>query len=495
MSKLAESGVRAIKWNTVTTILRFGLQLAAQVVLARILGPDNYGVFGLGMVVLTFSTFLSNFGLGQSLLHRPEVTDEDIRFAFTWQVVAGLAAMALVWLAAPSIAAFFHEPRAESVIRWLSLTCLFSAASSPAGNLVQRSLNFKALGLAQVASYAVGYLGVGIPMALMGQGYAALVAAWLTQVGLVAVASFALHPHSVRPLFRYPHMGSAMNVSGLVFITNVVNWVLNNLDRIVIGRLLNAHAVGVYTAGYNLATMPNSLLLGSLQPTLMAIGARMQGETDRLRSAYEQILAITWVVLLPVFIALAAGAPEIVAMLYGPKWAEVPQVLSWLFLAMPALISWGLSTPILWSSGRRAWESLLQLPVIALALAAYWALNHYGQPDVQSAAAVTVAVILLRMLLVSGAAAKAVGLPWRAWPPLLLRGLMLGLLGVAALAAARALPFALPPLAVLALGWGAAAVVAVGLVLRWPATFLGAPTVRILLRFVPRLGRWLGRAA
>lgn len=490
MSKLAEAGVRAIKWNTVTTVARFALQLAAQIVLARLLGPDNYGVFGLGMVVLTFSTFLSNFGLGQSLLHSAEVSEEDIRFAFTWQVIAGLSAMALVWFAAPLIAEFFREPRAEGVIRWLALTCLMSAASAPAGNLVQRGLNFKALGLAQVTSYAVGYLLVGVPMALLGHGYAALVAAWLTQVGLVAIASYALHPHSLRPLLRHPRMGAAINVGGIVFITNLVNWVLSNLDRIVVGRLLNAQAVGVYTAGYNLATMPNSLLLGSLQPTLMAVGARMQGETARLRNGYEQILAVVWVIVLPVFMALAMGAPEIVAILYGPRWAEVPRVLSLLFLAMPALITLGLSTPILWSSGRRAQEALLQLPLIALALAAYWAMNRFAGPDVQTAALVTVGVIVLRMVVVMVAAARAVSLPLRALAPLWARGLSFGMLAVAGIAMARTFAPHSHPLLVLALGWGPAAMLAIGLVLRWPQT-LGAPAARMVLRFVPGLGRWL----
>ena len=490
MSNIAEAGVRAVKWNTLTTVGRLGLQLIAQVVLARLLGPDNYGVFALGMVVLTFSTFLSNFGLGQSLLHRPDVTEEDIRFAFTWLLIAGFTAMGIVWFSAPLIAEFFREPRAENVIRWLSLTCLLSAASSPAGNLVQRSLNFKSLGLVQMGSYAVGYLLVGLPMALLGYGYAALAAAWLTQAALIAIGNFSLHPHSIRPLFRYPRMRTAMDVGGTVFITNVINWLLNNLDRIVIGRLLNAQAVGLYTAGYNLATMPNSLLLNALQPILMAVSARMQGETSRLKGAYEQILAVVWVILLPVFVALAMGAPEIVAVLYGPKWAEVPQVLSLLFLAMPALIMWGLSTPILWSSGRRMHESLLQIPVLALAFLAYWAMNRLGTPSLEAAASITVAVIILRMIVVGTAAMRAVGLPLFALLPLVARGAGFGLLAVVGMVLARDVLPPGHPILVLALGWGVPVVLAFSLILRLPQ-MLGLPAARMVVRFVPRLGRWL----
>src|SRR5690349_9329970 len=77
---------RAFKWSALTTAGRFALQLVAQIVLARLLGPDNYGVYGIGMVVLTFSTFLSGNAFSYILMLRPTVDDDDVRFAFGWQV-------------------------------------------------------------------------------------------------------------------------------------------------------------------------------------------------------------------------------------------------------------------------------------------------------------------------------------------------------------------------------------------------------------------------
>lgn len=489
---LVESGLRAVKWNTVTTVLRFLLQLAAQVVLARYLGPDNYGVFGIGLLVLTFSTFLANFGLGQSLLHRKELGEEDIRFAFTWQVMAGFGAAAAVWLAAPYVAEFFREPRAEAAIRWLSLTCIFSAASSPAGNLAQRDLKFKELGLAQLASYFVGYILVGVPMAMMGFGYEALVAAWLIQSGGVAAASFALHPHSVKPLFSYQQSGVAANLSGIVFATNLVNWILTNLDRIAVGRLLDTRALGVYSVSYNLATMPNSLLLSSLQPTLMAVGARMQGENERLKRGYLQILAFVWVVLLPAFSLLSAASEQIISVLYGAKWQEAAPVLRMTFLAMPALLTTGLSTPILWGSGKRHLEATLQAPVILVALAAYGGMYLTVGGDLFLAAALAVSIMVLRMSIVFAATARAVGLPVRSVAPLICRGLALGgmtyglYLGVeAALVGQAALVIALA---------GGAAVVCAGTALACiDPRLLGEPTIELLCRLAPTLTKFLKR--
>ena len=93
------------------------------------------------------------------------------------------------------------------MVHWLALASLLMAASGPATCLLQRDLNFRALGLIQLASYAVGYLGVGIPMALGGHGANALAAACVVQAAVTLVASYAVKPHPVRPLFS--HAGGA----------------------------------------------------------------------------------------------------------------------------------------------------------------------------------------------------------------------------------------------------------------------------------------------
>jgi lipopolysaccharide exporter len=201
-------------------------------------------------------------------------------------------------------------------------------------------------------------------MALMGQGEASLVAAWLVQAAVLLVASYALKPHAVRPLFWYADARSAVGTGRTVFFTNIVNWLLNNLDRVLIGRLLNAQALGLYNVAYNLATMPNTLLLGALQPAFLAAGARLQDDLPRLGRAYLQMLATIVVLGLPAFVTLAFLSRDIVRVLYGPAWSDAAWVLGTLFLCMPAYVIWGLSTPVLWNTGRKHYEFLLQLPLV-----------------------------------------------------------------------------------------------------------------------------------
>jgi PST family polysaccharide transporter len=188
-----------------------------------------------------------------------------------------------------------------------------------------------------------------------------------------------------------------------VFATGLCNWFLNNLDRLLIGRLLNAQSVGLYVVGYNLAAAPNGLVLGALQPAFHTAGARIQDEPERLRRVYVSVLASVWVLVTPVFVLLALVAQDLVGTLYGPAWESSGLVLAIIALAMPAYITWGMSTPILWNTGRKHWESLLQLPVL---VAAAWAFFRFGGEGIVVVALVTASVLSARALVITIAACR-----------------------------------------------------------------------------------------
>lgn len=491
MGGLGRPGVAAVKWSAVSTAARFTLQLLAQVVLARTLGPDIFGVFAIGMVVLTFATFVSGFGFSWSLLQRTTLQDQDIRFAWTWQLIVGAMTTLALYLLAPVLAQYFREPRAEAVIEWLSLACLLTAAAAPATYLLQRDLNFRAVGLVQVGSYAAGYVAVGMPMALMGWGASSLVAAWLVQAAVQLVASYALKPHPVRPLLWYPGAATAVGTGRMVFFTNIINWVLNNMDRVLIGRLLNAQALGLYNVAYNLATMPNTLLLGALQPAFLAAGARLQNEVQRLGRAYLQMLATILVLGVPVFVFLAFVSADLVRFLYGPQWSGAAWVLGILFLSMPAYVIWGISTPVLWNTGRKHYEFALQLPVAAVGALGFY---FFAGEGIRTAATVAGLLLLLRALVIGTAAFRALGLSFSELLAPLARGLLLSALcAAAALAGQEAVArFELPLLSLAASSLIALGLVA-GLVAIRPQV-LGEQAAAMVLRFVPALTHLLHHA-
>jgi O-antigen/teichoic acid export membrane protein len=489
LAKLAE---RALKWSAFTTAARFALQFVAQVALARMLGPENFGVYGIGITVLTFVGFLSGASFSYSLMLLPTVSRDDIRFSFTWQMMAGLFSAAAMYAAAPALAGFFGDPRVEGMVQLLSLASLLTAAAAPATYLLQRDLDFRVLGLIQLASYAIGYLAVGVPMAIQGWGAYALGTACVVQAAVTLVASYIAKPHPVRPLFSHAGGGAALSTGRAVFLTNVVNWLLSNLDRVIIGRVLNAHAVGLYTVAYNLASIPNVLLLGALQPAFLAAGAKLQDEPQRLAQGWLLGLACILVLATPAAIVFAMLSSDLVNVLYGAAWVESAWVLAILFLCLPAWACWGLSTPVLWNTNRKHYEFLLQLPLLAVAGPAWWFLAPSG---VRGIALVSAAVIFARAAVIITAALKALGLRWSALLPYAARGLALSAVFAAAVFAGRHLAAGLPLHGAPLYGGGLCALGVLAAVIFLRPEALGLEARGALARLLPRLAPNLGHGA
>lgn len=281
---LTKQSVSAVKWSAFGNIAHYSLQLGAQIILARLLESENYGLFALGMTVMTFSNMLANFGLAWGLVQAQGLTEENVRFVVTWQLISGTVAAIGLYLLAPAIASFFNEARLECIVKWLSLAYLINPATASASGLLRRELDFKSINIIEVTSYIVGYIIIGVPLAYNGAGVWSLVTAWLAQALSFILLNYIQCPHSIKPLFWREEASVMVGVGNTVFLTNICNWLLNNLDRTLLGRFLNAQTIGLYTVGYNLANLPNTLFIGALQPSFLAAGARIQSEPSRLCS-------------------------------------------------------------------------------------------------------------------------------------------------------------------------------------------------------------------
>ena len=420
-----KQSVSAVKWSSLGSVAQYGLSLLAQIILARLLGPENYGLFAMGVIVLTFSNFLSNFGFAWGLIQLQTVTVREIRFAFTWQFVSGGLVAGLLYVFAPEIAQYFHEPRVIPIVQWLSLACVMSAITAPANNLLRRNLDFRWINIVQVVSYSISYLLIGIPLAYYGAGVWSLVAAWLSQTFLTLLLTFFRSPHSVKPLFWYEGARAMSGVGFTVFMTNLSNWALDNLDRILLGRFLASHAVGLYSVGYNLANTPNKLLIGALQPAFLATGAKFQDEPERLRRAYLPVIATIWILIAPLFVLFAIVAENLVGFLYGAAWQSTSVVLAILALSMPIYITWAMSTPILWNTGRKHFECLLQLPVLLLSGGC---LYLFAAKGVVCVAIIAASTLVVRSLVITSAACYCLGIGVRQLLPFLARGWAVSLL-------------------------------------------------------------------
>lgn len=369
---LAKQSVGAALWGFAGSGLRIFIQFSAQIALARILGPEPYGLYAMGVMVIGFSLFFTDIGITYQLIQKKEITAHDQRFAMTWQVLVGITLSLVVAISAKALAAFFNNQEVVPVIHGLAIICFLQAGSLVSTNLLRRRMDMKHIQLAQAGSYFVGYVLFGIPLALTGFGVWSLVISWIVQasVNLLMLYNYARHPLS--PLLWYDGARAASGYGGLVFLTNATNWLIGNIDRIIVGRYFATHAIGIYTTAYNFMSYGTSALHVVLQSVFFSTAAKVQGDNLRLGRACLVLVEAISVFALPVFAWVAAVSGPLVLTLYGEAWRDASEVLRPIALAMPMLLFLGVATPVLWNSGKGRQEFLFQLPLVFLWAATAW---------------------------------------------------------------------------------------------------------------------------
>ena len=376
--QLTSRSVNAVLWGVAGSGARIVIQFVSQVILARLLGPEQYGLYALGAMVIGFGLFFTDTGLSYSLIQKEAITDEEQRFVFTWQVLAGGLVTAVVWLASDWMAGFFRNPASADVIRGLAWICLLQACSVVSTNLLRRRLEMRAIQLAQAGSYFIGYVLVGIPLALAGFQVWSLVIAWGTQAVANLLFLYLHSRHPLLPLARFKGALQLFSYGGLVFVTNLTNWLLGNIDRFVVGRFFSTAAVGLYTTSYNLVFYGTTALHTVLQGVFFSAGSRMQQDKARLAKAASALLEGIAILVFPLFACCAAVSERLFVTLFGDEWMAASATLTPLALAMPFLLFLGVATPVLWNSGRASQEWRLQAPLLLLWAVACWAASKWS---------------------------------------------------------------------------------------------------------------------
>lgn len=404
----SQRSFKALQWNYLGSISRSGLQFLIGIVLARMLGPQPFGLVVVGITVLGLGGLISDFGLGSALVQRKQITRDDIRFVFTLQVIAGLALTVAVFLLADSIGRFFHQPDAVAVVQAMSPMFLIGAAGQTAAALLRRNLDFRRSQLAQFSAYAIGYLLLGIPLAFLGLGVWSLVIAQLSQSLLSSMTVYLMVRHPVAPCFRSSSHG-LFNFGLKLTASNLGSWGFTSIDNIVIGRIFGVLEMGLYNRASILVSTPVGIIVTSIQSVLFSVSARKQDDIPVLQRTYLGVLGVMGFVCLPMFAAIAVVPDTVINGIYGIKWMAAAPLIVPLSLAQPAFALLALGGPVMTGMGKAGQEMWVQFIALGFFAVALWWTSRYS---VEAVAWAAFATYWLRFLLVTAVTLKSVNGKW-----------------------------------------------------------------------------------
>lgn len=327
-----------LRWTYLSLVAGVVLQLAYQAVINRLLDPTAFGLLTAALLIIRFSKFFADMGVGRALVQKSELDEEDVRASFASSLLLGLGAYALVWVTAPAVASFFGQTEATGadvvpVIRVTALSLVLTALGTTSQSLLQREMRFAELGAQELVSYTAGFLFVGIGLAAAGAGVWSLVAAQLVQAATATALTYARARHSLRPLLAWRRLRPLYSFGSRASVISLVDYLASNLDTIAVGRYFNTALLGQYNRAYYLTTFPTRQLTTSISKVLFPGFSRIQADTARTRRAYLGALSVAAVLLLPVCAGMAVAAQEFVLTLLGPQWGEAADLVPLLTIA------------------------------------------------------------------------------------------------------------------------------------------------------------------
>ena len=402
-SDLISKGVRALKWSYLGTLTRIVLQLFSQIALARLLGPESFGSFATSVLIIGLGYLITEAGIGAALIRANSISENTIRVAFTWLAIVGTCSSLLVFACAEWISAFFDNQRMALVIKEMAPTLLVQSLGAVSLALLRRDLDYRTIQAIQVFSYLIGFSIVGICAALVGLKEHSLVLAWNTQCLIGSVALYAKTRHAIRPLFK-PLERDIYAFGIRTTGANISNWVIENIDNMVVARIYGPAGLGLYSVSYNLVRSPTNHLVTALQQVIFPSAAQAKRERRSVAVGYCTLLSIVGIITLPAFAVAGVLSTEIVDILYGSSWSGAATLLTPLALAMPAHALMAIGGPILSGLGYAKLDFRVQFGTAILFVLVLIVTSSYS---LKAVAWGVFTVYLVRAIMISGAVAIA----------------------------------------------------------------------------------------
>jgi O-antigen/teichoic acid export membrane protein len=309
--------------------IRFVNQLfyfARLVILARLLAPRDFGLFGIAMFVLGILDTVSQPGLQQAIIQKKDNSKDYLDAAWTVIVIRGIALSALMWFLAPSAARFFNVPEARNIIQIMSLSIFIQAFTNISIVSIQKEMQFHKQFIYQVAISTVDFT-VAVVAAFLLRNPWALVLGVLAGQTVGLIVSYAILPYRPRFHLDFRKVLELTKFGRWVFAANILIFAMGNGDDAFVGKVLGAVMLGFYQMAYRISNTPWSEITRIVSQVTFPAFSKIQENVEKLKESYMNVLHLSTFFAFPVAGLLLALAPEFTRLVLGAKWMPIVPAL------------------------------------------------------------------------------------------------------------------------------------------------------------------------
>lgn len=321
------------------------------IILARLLSPQDIGIFSMAAVLMAVAHVFRDFGVTTYIKREKELTATNLRnalgvlLATSWSVAIGM------YLSAPYWANFFHEDGVTDVVRVLALGFVFIPFGAIPTAILSREMAVEKSAQVTAVSTSVYFIA---SIAFAANGFGPMTMAWANLINILASGLMARYVLS-RPL---PVLPSFSEIKAIIhfgagnLITALLKAADNALPDVLLGRYMNASAVGLFSRANSTVNMVGTALHPTVNYFALPYLAKLHHANGPIASEYLRATSLINSLMLPSLAVIAVLAHDVVSVLYGNAWLGAVSSISWLCLAYAISSVFTLSAPALAGVGK-----------------------------------------------------------------------------------------------------------------------------------------------
>ena len=326
----------ALLWDLSGAFVKQFASLFISILLARLLGPEEFGLIAMALVVINISSVLTDVGFSNALIQQKET--KDITFSSVFYVNLGISLLlSLIIIGiAPFLAFFFEEPKLQNIIYYIAVIPPISAAGTVQAAILTKKIDFKRLTIRDIIATVVGGV-LGVIAALSDMGVYSLVIQQLAMVILGTALLWYATKWKPKWEFSRVEIKKLFHFSSYVFLDNLIRRIFLNIDTIFIGKVFSPFILGIYHRAQSLKSQIESYSTKSLSKIIFPVLSQIQDNEINFKSTYHRAFNTLSGIMVLLIAPMYFLADIIIINLLGEQWQR--SILLFKILVLATIVS------------------------------------------------------------------------------------------------------------------------------------------------------------
>ena len=325
---LQQKAYRSAGWSGLSGMISNSLELLKYIVLARLLGPGDFGLLAMAMVIISIGRIFADGGTSNAVIHYRNQTSRQLSTLYWVNILAGFTLYGIVFLAAPLFASFYGEPEVNMLLRLGGVILPIYAAGALYEVMLRKSLSFKYITFAESISAFLGF-STAVALAVNGWGVYSLIWSHIVTASSLSIFYITNGLRTWAPAFHFAPSEVRSHLSFGLFQMGDrgLGVYATRIDQLIIGRFFGPDILGAYHLAYHLVLFPIARLSPLLNRVALPVFSSRQNDDAILRNGYLKLMRGMMSMVAPLLLLAALTAPWLVPLLIGSGWELAIQLI------------------------------------------------------------------------------------------------------------------------------------------------------------------------